>query len=1633
MLTPEQAQAFVEANILDYKIVIKQQLNTISQLPKKLRPIAYALIERDENGELISSYHRNVTEYHKKRDQLEQALEQLDDLAGEDRQRIFAVYLPKIAKELEDAWQLQKKTSYQISHIRKAFRAPNHPQATLSKRINWVKMLIQRLTLFDEDIVWLAQYVPYLNHGIAAWFMGPIFAAAINAGDVVGTQVYDILVASARGDHEVGRMGRHIPSALLSASRPEGWEFMQKFLLAAQRQEGLRQKILETVDEAHPDAFKRMLHVIIDNNLVRFSAVARAANVWLGFAHDSANARGLKDLLTTLLGLLESHKLRQKAIERGDGEAVYLALWAVAVEDAYSAIPLAAELLHDKQIERRFAALHLLATLDLPEAYSVMILALEDDDLRLAAYTCQALWHSHSLDEQMYDGLFEKIEAFIERLPQKPRVLESLIWPWITIEANGEMAAGLLLNFLHERSPKRLIPYMSAFSKYDRMRAARILARSSMGDPEVRDTILKLVGDRAQWIRSTAIEIMAEQTIEADDAVYLEGLLIRRANDLRQGIIRLLIKQPDEQALSSADRLIESAHPLQRQAGLETLQLLAESERSQSECQQRAIVYRQTYSECSDIEQALIQRILAEEGEDVSLENALGLMDPVERTAPITPQDRRITLMTKASEKCLVKLDDLIHENRQTPIILTTWQGQQEVLLGNLMHGLPKPDTSKSVEDDLERWPLREMWQNWYESRDKHFRDADGLELIRAWVDCSNGYRSNLSESKPKRIRLRYGQLIESILTWFVRLYEPSGAADFLLDTLEHTYVNISYEVLETLNDPQGREDWRFGWNSPYPAKLQLVRQFRLLSNKWQPEHDVRLWQLLHWLDQPTPEAGRFRPELQELLRAYDTGAATKADIYDQLLGERTRSPYGGGQFNDIRMLSTRKPHPLLTDYPALQQIFEACRRRILEVELLRGELPTAASSAALALRSAHGIEWYVKIAAAFGKDSLSRGYAYHSQSRSTVLSHVLRVTFPLEDETVEQFVAAVKRERISQKRLVETAVYAPQWAGFVEAALGWDQFSDAVWWIHAHTKDRNWYVDQDIRAAWQFEVSERTSLSGEDLLAGAVDVQWFWRLYRTLGKERWAKIYAAAKYSSGGSGHTRSKLFADAMLGNVSVEDVSRRITQKRHQDSVRALGLIPIDAKDHDAQILARYQVIQEFLRKSRKFGAQRQQSEKLAARIGLENLARTAGYPDPLRLQWAMEAREVADLRDGEVIVTKGSVTVALRIDEVGKPHLRIEKDGKKLKNIPAKLRKNEDFVVLRERKKTIEQQHSRMRHSLEAAMCRKDMFKAAELRELAKHAVLAPLLEQLVFVADDNNIMGYPIDGASALMQHDGLAQSLTIDTELRIAHPYDLYQTGEWSSWQHECFVSERIQPFKQVFRELYVLTDAEKRDGAISRRYAGHQVQPRQAIALLGSRGWVSRPEEGVQRTFHEHKLVAFVTYLNGFYTPAQVEGLTVEGVIFRELGKWKPLSLKEIPPIVFSEVMRDMDLVVSVAHRGGVDPEATASTVEMRTALLRETCQLLKVQNVELSGTHALVEGKLGSYSVHLGSAIVHRQPGGALCIVPIHAQHRGRIYLPFADDDPKTAEVISKVLLLAQDDQIKDPVILDQIFAGG
>jgi hypothetical protein len=325
-----------------------------------------------------------------------------------------------------------------------------------------------------------------------------------------------------------------------------------------------------------------------------------------------------------------------------------------------------------------------------------------------------------------------------------------------------------------------------------------------------------------------------------------------------------------------------------------------------------------------------------------------------------------------------------------------------------------------------------------------------------------------------------------------------------------------------------------------------------------------------------------------------------------------------------------------------------------------------------------------------------------------------------------------------------------------------------------------------------------------------------------------------------------------------------------------------------------------------------------------------------------------------------------------------------------------------------------------------MVNQDPFTAEDLAALDRHPVVAPMLGLLVFVDE----AGATVRRARTGRFVDANGEAVTPAGALRLAHPVDLLGPGAWAAWQQHLFADAERQPFKQVFRELYVLTDTERAAGPASHRYEGHQIQPRQAAALLASRGWlIDRESAEVARVFHAHGVAARLEFLDGFLTPAEVELPTIKGLYFTPRGLWLAENLEAVPPVVFSEAMRDLDLVVSVAHAGGVDPEASQSTVEMRAALVRETARLLRLDNVRDVGTHVVIAGALGEYSVHLGSGVVHRRPGGEICIIPVDSQRRGRVFLPFADDDPKTAEVVAKVLLLARDREIKDPTILSQL----
>ncbi len=688
-----------------------------------------------------------------------------------------------------------------------------------------------------------------------------------------------------------------------------------------------------------------------------------------------------------------------------------------------------------------------------------------------------------------------------------------------------------------------------------------------------------------------------------------------------------------------------------------------------------------------------------------------------------------------------------------------------------------------------------------------------------------------------------------------------------------------------------------------------------------------------------------------------------------------------------------------------IEGIYLRLMEMVLPIELKRGDSATEYSDVIHSIYRIYGVEKYVELLAALGSETLERGVTYWSRetTKQSNFSHLLAVCVPNETDSADDLKRLVEKTDITEARLIEAAMYSPEWLTMTEAYLGWDGLVSACYYFMAHMNERF----DDRRMAM---IAKYTPLSAEELRDGAFDITWFWEAYRALGEKRFQLVYDAAKYIADGAKHSRARKYADAVTGKLDKEETEEQIRAKRNKDLLMAYALLPITG---EKDLLERYLFLEQFAKESKKFGAQRQASERQAVDMAKKNLSLNAGLEDVMRLTLRMEAKLMENNRAFFEEKQIGEVAVWLEVGADGKTELRCVKDGKKLASVPAKYKKDEYVVELLAAKKKFNEQYSRAVRIFEQAMEDETEFTVDEIGELFLNPVTKAVLGNLLVEVDD-------AIGFFEEVRQKGMV--------LRIVHPYHLYKAGMLRQFQEKVFELQAVQPFKQVFRELYVKTE-EEREMKYSQRYAGNQIQPRKVVAVLKSRRWVADIEDGLQKVYYKENIIARIYAQADWFTPSDIEAPTLEWVEFSERKTGRSLKIEEIPDVIFSEVMRDVDLAVSVAHAGGVDPETSHSTMEMRAALLEFVLPLFGLSNVEVKGSHAHITGKRADYTVHLGSGVVHQKGGTMLNVLPVHSAHRGKLFLPFADDDPKTAEVLTKVLWFAEDEKIKDPSVLAQL----
>lgn len=507
--------------------------------------------------------------------------------------------------------------------------------------------------------------------------------------------------------------------------------------------------------------------------------------------------------------------------------------------------------------------------------------------------------------------------------------------------------------------------------------------------------------------------------------------------------------------------------------------------------------------------------------------------------------------------------------------------------------------------------------------------------------------------------------------------------------------------------------------------------------------------------------------------------------------------------------------------------------------------------------------------------------------------------------------------------------------------------------------------------------------------------------------------------------GYTDIAKFVEAYLG-LNQAAIEKSLV--RHmQSSLKAYGLLPIES-EQDAQ--QRYIALKKAWKEASQYGAERQANTRAAAEIGLHHLAIRAGYPDPIRMEWDLEAVISEGAKDLFTTRTIEQWEVKLGLEGL-KPVLNVSKQGKALKSTPTGLRKTDEYKEYKAVMEKLKEQARRFRLSLENMMIGAEPLSRPDLEKLTKIPAMQYLLANLIGI-NSNNECGLINHESMKLTNGD---KQYPIGDAIRIAHVHDLFTHKVLSHWQQQVVQQQIVQPFKQVFRELYILTPAERESATYTNRFTQRTVDTAIAYRLLQARGW-SMYEQSVTKQQSNGKIGVNWSFpeVHHFFTE---DSMTVSDTIqFNQYqsayGYEDAMNLADVPAIFFSECLRDADLVVSVAfprNQTKKDGFWSYEVQQHRISVAKHIAENLGIKDLRFDDKSVYVTGQWNEYRIHLGNANTYLGKKH-LCIGPDNDKgNNKKVYLPFADTDSAMSEIVAKIILLRNDSKIKDATILEQI----
>lgn len=439
----------------------------------------------------------------------------------------------------------------------------------------------------------------------------------------------------------------------------------------------------------------------------------------------------------------------------------------------------------------------------------------------------------------------------------------------------------------------------------------------------------------------------------------------------------------------------------------------------------------------------------------------------------------------------------------------------------------------------------------------------------------------------------------------------------------------------------------------------------------------------------------------------------------------------------------------------------------------------------------------------------------------------------------------------------------------------------------------------------------------------------------------------------------------------------------------------------------------------------------------------------------------------LEQGKRIWKFDDYRAELIITGVGKSLLQWYKPDEKLqKSVPSFVKKDHADALkeLKKIKKQVNQMTSAQRDRLDRMfrIDRKWTFEKFNNLYL-KHGLMSFLVKSIIWTFEKNGVKTSAIFFQGHWTSNEGKIIEPDSSYTLSLWHPAS-HAVAEIKKWRDFIYEYKIQQPLKQAYREVYLLTEAELNTKSYSNRMAAHILKQHQYVMLAKGRNWRASllgawdggDNDGADLDIPEYNIRA------EFWVQAVAQNdqmndtgiwnyISTDQIRFIDLNTEDTIDLIDVPKTLFSEVFRDVDLFVGVASVGN-DPTwsdsgglptyrdywssysfGDLSTIaKNRKEILENLVPRLKIGQVaEVQGRFLVVKGKLRTYKIHIGSTNILMQPNDQyLCIVPDRSKKNltQNVFLPFEGDNALSI-ILSKAMLLAEDDKITDRTITSQI----